>query len=88
MLIYTARSSALECQVIEPQASHSFTTVLVFLLFTGDGREVIDASPPKDGKEAYRAMEAALEDAKQNPEAVSYVNAHAVSSTLGKHVSW
>jgi 3-oxoacyl-[acyl-carrier-protein] synthase II len=40
-------------------------------------------SPPEDGDGARRSMEAALVDAKANPEDIGYVNAHATSTGVG-----
>jgi len=40
-------------------------------------------SPPEDGDGARRSMEAALADAKANPEDIGYVNAHATSTGVG-----
>ena len=39
--------------------------------------------PPDDGNGARRAMQAALKDAKLNPEDVDYVNAHGTSTPAG-----
>ena len=51
-------------------------------LFVSGGATDI-ANRPQDGRGVYNAMSAALKDAKQNPENVSYVNAHASSSIIG-----
>ncbi|MGH8174507.1 MAG: beta-ketoacyl-ACP synthase II [Rhodanobacteraceae bacterium] len=40
-------------------------------------------SPPEDGDGARRSMQAALTDAKLNPEDIGYVNAHATSTGVG-----
>jgi len=40
-------------------------------------------SPPEDGDGARRSMQAALTDAKANPEDIGYVNAHATSTGVG-----
>jgi len=39
--------------------------------------------PPEDGQGARRAMQAAMRDAKINPEDVSYINAHGTSTPAG-----
>lgn len=39
--------------------------------------------PPEDGNGARRAMQAAMRDAKINPEDVSYINAHGTSTPAG-----
>lgn len=39
--------------------------------------------PPEDGNGARRAMQAAMADAKINPEDVSYINAHGTSTPAG-----
>ena len=39
--------------------------------------------PPEDGNGARRAMQAAMKDAKINPEDVSYINAHGTSTPAG-----
>ena len=39
--------------------------------------------PPEDGNGARRAMQAAMRDAKVNPEDVSYINAHGTSTPAG-----
>ena len=40
-------------------------------------------SPPEDGNGAARCMQAALKDAKINPDEVDYINAHGTSTPLG-----
>ena len=52
------------------------------LCVTGDATDM--GKPREDGRGIYNAMSEALKDAKQNPENVSYVNAYASSSILGK----
>lgn len=41
------------------------------------------SSPPEDGNGAYRAMKAALRDAKMNAEDLDYLNAHGTSTPVG-----
>lgn len=41
------------------------------------------SSPPEDGNGAYRAMKAALRDAKMNAEELDYLNAHGTSTPVG-----
>jgi 3-oxoacyl-[acyl-carrier-protein] synthase II len=71
-----------EYEKAKARGAHIYCEVIGFGM-SGDGRNLLGTAPPQDGKEAYRAMAAALKDAKEKPEAVRYVNAHAVSSRLG-----
>jgi 3-oxoacyl-[acyl-carrier-protein] synthase II len=54
---------------------------LVGFVMSGDAYHM--TSPPEDGDGARRSMEAALVDAKANPEDIGYVNAHATSTGVG-----
>jgi 3-oxoacyl-[acyl-carrier-protein] synthase II len=74
-----------EYEKAKARGAHIYCEVIGFGM-SGDGRNLLGTAPPQDGKEAYRAMAAALKDAKEKPEAVRYVNAHAVSSRLGRHI--
>lgn len=48
---------------------------------SGDAHHI--TSPAEDGNGAYRAMKAALYNAKINPEEVDYINAHGTSTPVG-----
>ncbi|WP_032112137.1 beta-ketoacyl-ACP synthase II [Candidatus Paracaedibacter symbiosus] len=48
---------------------------------SGDAHHI--TSPAEDGGGAYRAMKAALRNAKINPEEVDYINAHGTSTPVG-----
>ncbi len=43
-------------------------------------------SPPMDGEGAYRVMRNALRDAKLEPEAIDYINAHGTSTEIGDKI--
>lgn len=54
---------------------------LVGFGMSGDAHHM--TSPPEDGDGAARCMQLALRNAKINPEAVAYINAHGTSTPLG-----
>src|SRR5689334_6036971 len=48
---------------------------------SGDGHHI--TAPPEDGRGAAMAMKLAPKDAKLNPDAIEYINAHGTSTPLG-----
>ena len=51
---------------------------------SGDAHHI--TAPPEDGNGGFRAMTAALRNAKLNKEAVDYINAHGTSTPLGDEI--